>query len=344
MKEWSVIVIALIVGVISVRFLTHDRKFFYIPDVPNERSLHHRVVSRTGGIGIFMAIWSSLAIGLYLGADLKHAVLFLVIATPVLGVSLIDDYWQLPVLARLLVHLLAAAAFFFYYPLSGVTILPGIYLTESTLLWIFGVGGMVWLTNLYNFMDGMDGLAGGMGFFGFGTLAVLGYLGGNVEYAMFCGVMSASALGFLVFNFPPAKIFMGDVGSSGYGFLAGAVAIWGDVSGVVALWKAALLFSPFIVDATITLVRRVLTGKRVWQAHRSHFYQRAVQSGFTHRRVLMSEITIMVFLGVTVIGLRYVYDVVIEWIVCAVWISIYFLLAHIVNSLERKKSVNVLPG
>jgi UDP-N-acetylmuramyl pentapeptide phosphotransferase/UDP-N-acetylglucosamine-1-phosphate transferase len=149
------------------------------------------------------------------------------------------------------------------------------------------------MTNLYNFMDGSDGLAGGMTVFGFGTYGIAAALGGDVGLAAFSACVAASAAGFLVFNFPPARIFMGDVGSIPLGFLAGALGALGWESDVWPLWFPFLVFAPFIVDASVTLARRLWRRERVWEAHRDHYYQRLVQMGWGHRRTALAEYALM---------------------------------------------------
>jgi UDP-N-acetylmuramyl pentapeptide phosphotransferase/UDP-N-acetylglucosamine-1-phosphate transferase len=97
----------------------------------------------------------------------------------------------------------------------------------------------------------------------------------------------------LVHNFPPAKIFLGDTGSTTLGFLAAACSLWGAKDGLFPFWVALLVFSPFIVDATVTLLRRLLRGEKVWEAHRSHYYQRLVLLGWGHRRTVLTEYALM---------------------------------------------------
>ncbi len=152
---------------------------------------------------------------------------------------------------------------------------------------------VIWMTNLNNFMDGMDGFAGGMAVFGFGTLGLLGHLAGDGYYAAVCWVIASASAGFLVWNFPPARIFMGDTGSLALGLLAAALSLWADRYGLFPLWLALLVFAPFVVDATLTLARRTLKGKRIWEAHRSHYYQRLVQAGWSHRRTVLWEYGLM---------------------------------------------------
>jgi UDP-N-acetylmuramyl pentapeptide phosphotransferase/UDP-N-acetylglucosamine-1-phosphate transferase len=152
---------------------------------------------------------------------------------------------------------------------------------------------IAWLTNLYNFMDGSDGLAGGMAVVGFGTYGLAAWLGGNLELELLAWSIAAAAAGFLIFNFPPAKIFMGDVGSIPLGFLAGALGVAGWLQGLWPLWFPLIVFAPFIVDASVTLLRRALRRERIWQAHREHYYQRLILSGWSHRKTAIWEYALM---------------------------------------------------
>lgn len=200
-------------------------------------------------------------------------------------------------------------------------------------LWVVFI---VWMVNLYNFMDGMDGLAGGMAVFGFGTLGVLGLLAGDPGYAGICWVIAASAAGFLVWNFPPARIFMGDTGSSTLGLMAAALSLWAGARDLFPLWIAVLVFFPFIFDSTVTLLRRSLEGKRVWEAHRTHYYQRLVQTGWTHRRTTLWEYAAMAVCAAgAVSALRA--PVTVQVLIIAVIIALHVGAAVAVNVLERKR-------
>lgn len=243
-------------------------------DHPNERSLHDRPTPRTGGIAI---VCGSLAGALVSKAWEPSLWLGLAIA----GVSLADDVRGLPVRWRMVAHLAAATA--------AVWTAPDV----PAWLWPFLVFGIAWMTNLYNFMDGADGLAGGMAVFGFGSYAAAAVLAGNVGLASASLCIAASALGFLLFNFPPARIFMGDVGSIFLGFLAGGLGVHGWRSGAWPSWFPVVVFAPFVVDATVTLARRALRRERVWEAHRGHFYQRLILSGWTHRGTAIAEYVLM---------------------------------------------------
>jgi len=248
-------------------------------DHPNERSLHVTPTPRIGGLGIMAgvgvaAVWLA-------GVGLLQAVLPAVLAAFALAaVSVLDDVWGLPVALRFLAHFVAAVACLLALGLTGWALLAG------TLT-------VVWMTNLYNFMDGSDGLAGGMAAIGFGALALAAMLGDAPGLALLCAAIAAAALAFLRFNFPPARLFMGDTGSIPLGFMAATLGIVGAMQGVWPWLFPLLVFSPFIVDASVTLIRRALRGEKVWRAHRSHYYQRVVLLGATHRQLALAAYALM---------------------------------------------------
>lgn len=255
-------------------------------DVPNARSLHSRAVPRSGGLGIL----AGLAVGLF-GAGMGALAALVVLLA---AVSWWDDRRNLPPWIRLAAHLFCAAALLVT---GGV---PGWGLLAALVM----VLGLAWLINLYNFMDGADGLAGGMSVVGFGALGLAAQAAGGAALASLTFAAAGAALGFLFFNFHPARIFMGDVGSIPLGFLAGAAGLLGVGAGYWPLPFVLLVFSPFIVDATLTLVRRALRGERVWEAHREHFYQRLIQSGWSHRRTALAAYVLMLATAASALALR----------------------------------------
>ncbi len=199
--------------------------------------------------------------------------------------SLIDDRRGLPAWVRLIAHFVAAAFVLSAVaePLSALNLAVSIGVAYGLLCL-----AIVWTTNLFNFMDGANGLAGLMGFVGFGALAVACVSNGNSSHndlALLCVSISGACAGFLFFNLPRGLIFLGDVGSIFLGFMTAAVGIYGALAGAWPLWIPALCFSPFIVDATVTLCRRALRGERIWQPHRQHFYHRLIlDGGWSHTR------------------------------------------------------------
>lgn len=229
-------------------------------------------------------------------------------------ISLIDDARGLPARWRFLVHF--AVAGMFLYPLhSGL----------SLLALIVAAVALVWMINLYNFMDGSDGLAGGMAIFGFGFYGLAAILQGETALATTFLVAATAALAFLCFNFHPARIFMGDTGSTPLGFLAGALGLVGWEQAVWPLWFPLLVFSPFILDATVTLLKRLLRGEKVWQAHREHYYQRLVQMGWGHRKTALFAYLLMLATGGSSVGLLgrdggMIAAVLVGWLFIYVWL------------------------
>lgn len=279
---------------IATRFLSRFEGGLQILDRPNARSLHSVPTPRTGGLGIWLGLIAGVAVAFATGLMREGAAWIGAAAIAVGVISVIDDRFDVSAAVRLAVHI-TAGVLLVYGGLSVTAIqVPGLQweLTPAVAL-VVTVLFSVWMTNLYNFMDGMDGLAGGMAVAGFGTLGGLGWVAGDEAYALLNGVIAAAAGGFLVVNFPPARIFMGDAGSSTLGLLAAAMALWADRQGLFPLWVSVMVFSPFIVDASVTLIRRSLRGDRIWEAHRSHYYQRLVQAGWTHRRAALWEYALM---------------------------------------------------
>jgi UDP-N-acetylmuramyl pentapeptide phosphotransferase/UDP-N-acetylglucosamine-1-phosphate transferase len=269
-------VAAFLVALLAARLLLTPAGRRIALDTPNERSLHAQRVPRTGGIAIAAGVAAACVLvppGLPV---------ILAAAAALAAVSFADDIAGLPTPARLAVHVAAAAA---------VVALELGY-AEPVLFTLFLLA-IVWMTNLYNFMDGSDGLAGGMAVFGFGAYAVAAQLSGAAPFAALCAALAAAAAGFLVFNFHPARLFMGDGGSVPLGFLSGALGLWGWSRGHWPVWFPLLVFAPFICDATLTLLRRLLRRERVWQAHRDHYYQRLVRMGFGHRGTAYIEYVAM---------------------------------------------------
>jgi len=263
------VLVAFLVSFAIIRLLLRYFGQFGL-DRPNDRSLHERPVPRTGGIAILVGAISACA--------LAAPALWLPVLLALLlgGVSFLDDLYRIPAAGRLVAHF-AAAAFLTWFLLAPMGVL------EMALLALC----LVWITNLYNFMDGADGLAAGMSVIGFGAYAAGAWLAGHASIAALCAAIASAAAAFLVYNFHPARIFLGDVGSVPLGFLAAALGLLGWRDDLWPLWFPVLAFGPFIADASVTLLRRVIRGDRVWHAHREHYYQRMVRMGLGHRRTAL---------------------------------------------------------
>ncbi|WP_323844647.1 glycosyltransferase family 4 protein [Microbulbifer magnicolonia] len=228
-------------------------------DVPNHRSMHDMPVPRTGG----WALVAGCVVALAVSPVSVPSPLFAGFAL-LLGISVIDDLRHVSARVRFSVHLLAVALVLAALP-------------HAIAWWWYPLlllGG-VWMINLYNFMDGMDGLAGSMAAIGFASLGLLCVLRGQSDLAGICALFVVCALIFLRYNWPSARIFLGDAGSTSLGLAAVAVSLYGWQRGAFGLLVPLVVFAPFWLDATWTLLRRALAGKRWWEAHREHFYQRS---------------------------------------------------------------------
>lgn len=334
----SIAIILVFIGGISFilsAWLARPDAPIRILDQPNERSLHAVPTPRTGGIAIcaaLMAGWVAFATIAPSGSIPEQILIGAVI---VAAVSILDDLYGLSQMLRLLVQfgaalILVQGGFALHGDLApGLALSPGLVTIAVTVVMT------IWLINLYNFMDGMDGFAGGMAVIGFGTLAILGWCQDDSLFAGSALAVSAAAAGFLWFNFPPSRIFMGDSGSTTLGFLAAAFTVWGSRCDVAPVWLSLVVFSPFVVDATVTLIGRALSGEPVWRAHRSHFYQRLVQLGWGHRRTVIVEYVVMLICAASAV---FIVDrgVTMQWIMLVVLVSGYVISALGISRMERR--------
>ncbi len=255
--------------------------------------MHTAPVPRMGGL-VMAAVVAAAALGLSLPYPVAISLLA---AATLVCVSFLDDRRGLPVLLRLSAHLLAAVvavSYILYWQkvgdVSGIADLAAGNLLLVALLAI-GVAGM---TNIFNFMDGSDGMAGGMALIGFGAYALAAVDNSAAAgTTMLAASISGAALGFLQFNFSPARIFMGDAGSIPLGFLAATLGLQGVMAGLWVWWFPLLVFSPFLVDAGCTLFFRLARLEPVWEAHRGHYYQRLILSGWSHGRTAICAYVLM---------------------------------------------------
>jgi UDP-N-acetylmuramyl pentapeptide phosphotransferase/UDP-N-acetylglucosamine-1-phosphate transferase len=263
-----------------------------ILDQPNERSSHAQPTPRGGGIAIMATVLPAWALLALLGATSLAPLSAVAGAAALAILSWWDDRGGLSPGLRLLVQACAVAAGIAGLPGAGGVfqglLPPTLDILAAALLWL-------WFVNLFNFMDGIDGIAGSEAAAIGGGIAVLAWsypdrigLGAGLLGATLAG----GAVGFLYWNWHPAKLFMGDVGSVPLGYLLGWLLL--ALAGA-GLWAPALILPLyFLADASWTLLRRLLRGDRIWEAHREHFYQRAVQAGLSHvmvvRRVILADL------------------------------------------------------
>lgn len=291
--------LALVFSYLSVAALRRWAERRKILDIPNERSSHTGPVARGGGLAIVVITLAGLIAFSFFKQDLswKSLLTYVIGAVLIAAISWLDDLHSLPRRIRFAAHSLGATVAilgFGYYPSVTFPFLGQLQLhwlsLPITFLWIVG------LTNAYNFMDGIDGIAGGQAVVAGLGWAVLGWLNDLTLITTLGVLVAASSLGFLGHNWPPARIFMGDVGSAflGYTFAILPVITAQDdprlaLAGVLLVW-------PFVFDTSFTFFRRWHNGENVFAAHRSHLYQRLVIAGCSHRFVTL------LYIGLAAIG------------------------------------------
>lgn len=258
-------------------------------DIPNSRSSHQVSTPRGGGI-VFVALWLGIVLLGWIKGELLLGAVLLVLpgASLVAAIGYWDDLYNLSPLWRVSIHFIAA--------LMAVYILWAVGANDkswnmSSWRWLVGLASVlaiVWSINLFNFMDGTDGLAGMEACFIFAVGGGWLWQAGAQNYAYLAWALVTTVAGFLVWNWPPARVFMGDGGSGFLGFLTATFALvgqsWWDIP--ILLWL--IVYGVFWFDATVTLLRRIWAGERWYTAHRAHAYQRLYQAGWSHRKVLLA--------------------------------------------------------
>jgi Fuc2NAc and GlcNAc transferase len=266
-------------------------------DVPNARSSHAAPTPRGGGLGIVLsslAAWIALVL-----TGRMHSDVFLAVSgggIVIAAVGLLDDRSRLSARFRLSVHF--AAALWALVWLKG---LPPMQVGEHMIVfgwggYVLGAVGIVWSLNLFNFMDGIDGIAASEAIFVVCSGVLLGQMGDGHHTQSAAGLAFVCACcGFLLWNWPPARIFMGDVGSGFLGYVIAVFALIEAQGSALALLVWLILGGVFFVDATVTLVRRFLRKERLHEAHRTHAYQWLVRRWGSHRRVTLAVVAVNVF-------------------------------------------------
>jgi Fuc2NAc and GlcNAc transferase len=285
-----VVVAAFAVAVVTTGLMRRYALQRNLIDVPNRRSSHASPTPRGGGVAIVIAFFAATLLLAYLGLINAGVLGALLIGGGAMAlVGFFDDRWHLRASVRLCVHFAAA--------LCVVILIGGV--PEGALsrwglhgAWIGGLVAvlvLIWIANLFNFMDGIDGIAGSEAVFVSGCGAFLNWSNGGgigLTAAMLC--LAAASLGFLRWNWPPARIFMGDVGSGFLGFILGVLGLAANQGGAIPIEVWGILGGLFLVDATITLLRRVIRGEQWFEAHRLHAYQRLARRWNGHLPVTLS--------------------------------------------------------
>jgi len=275
LSVFLVVFVAFLVAVVATGAMRHYAVQRNLIDIPNLRSSHALPTPRGGGVAIVFAFFIATCLLASLGLiDAKVSGAILVGGGAMALVGFLDDRLHLTASVRFGVHL--AAAVWVVFLLGGIS--------ERDLanwglhgLWagrLIAVLTLIWVANLFNFMDGLDGIAGSEAVFVSGAGAWLNWReGGETGLTAAMACLAATCLGFLRWNWPPARIFMGDVGSGFLGFSLAVLGLTASQRGMLPIEIWAILGGVFLVDATVTLVRRLARGDRWFEAHRTHAYQ-----------------------------------------------------------------------
>jgi len=245
-------------------------------DIPNERSSHMTPVPRGGGVAIVASFYAGIfflfvqyGLALFVSVGLAGAGLL------VASVGFLDDHGHVSAKWRLLIHFIAIGWALAWFGKMPEAMFYGYAADLGWLGYIIVAVTLVWLLNLFNFMDGIDGIASSEAIFIASSGLFLVRLTGHADLELVAMVLIGSTTGFLIWNWPPAKIFMGDVGSGFLGVMLGIYAYWTILVDAVSFWSWMIIFGVFIVDATLTLIRRFIGRKAWYMAHRTHAYQHA---------------------------------------------------------------------
>lgn len=280
MSAWFLIPFIFIVSLILTRMLRLYALNHSLIDIPNLRSSHSIPTARGGGVAIvvsFLMLLPLLSYGGYL--PWEQAIGLIVSGGAVALIGFLDDHGHIAARWRLLGHFTAAFWALYWGASLPSLVFFGFEVNLGVLSYVFGALYLVWMLNLYNFMDGIDGLAS-VEAITVCLSAVVLYFFGGIEQLIWAPLLLAFAVaGFLYWNFPPAKIFMGDAGSGFLGLILATLSLQAAALSQKFFWVWIILLGVFIVDATFTLIRRLIRGDKVYEAHRSHAYQ------FASRRV-----------------------------------------------------------
>lgn len=294
-------------------------------DLPNIRSSHQQPTPRGGGLAI-VATFTLALLALH-ALDRLSTTLLLALSglTPLAVVGFIDDHGHVSARWRLLIQVAAAVwALFWLGRLDGLTLAGEAY----ELGWfgpVIATLGIVWMQNLFNFMDGIDGIAGvetlGIALPAAGLMLWTsgGVLPGEATAAL---ALAAATAGFLIWNWPPARIFMGDVGSAVLGFVLAVLLLSGAVRHTLGAGVGLILSSVFLIDATLTLLIRVFRGERWHEAHRSHAYQHAARRWGGHRPVILAVLAINTFWLLPLAGLAVAFPPWELWLLALAWLPL----------------------
>jgi UDP-N-acetylmuramyl pentapeptide phosphotransferase/UDP-N-acetylglucosamine-1-phosphate transferase len=302
-----------------------------ILDLPNDRSSHSVPVPRIGGVAIVL-VWFSSLVYFYLNHIIENKIFFALLAgIPLTLTGFLDDIIHLKPSMRFLVQALCGAVALFF--VGGLQIISFFTypFTSFYILNIIALVAIIWSINLFNFLDGIDGYISMEAIYT--GIAIFALTGDHLGL-----LLVFSTLGFLIWNWQPAKIFMGDAGSTLLGFSIAVLIIYYQNTNMISIPVWLIITSVFWFDATVTLFRRIRNREHLSQAHRKHAYQRIVQSGFSHSKTVLWSMGLNVLLfGLAWLAVRYEYF---DWIILTV--TVIFL--TIVNKYIDSRKAFVYDG
>jgi len=312
-------------------------------DKPNERSSHVVPTPRGGGLPISILVLGSILILLIVDwLPINIAVAMFGGGCMVTIIGWIDDHKDIPALWRGCSYLLASMwALYFLDSVDQITLGEPVIINVGLVVSVICVLGISWLVNLYNFMDGTDGLAAIQAISTGAPAGVIFWVNNQQGLAVICFVISAACLGFLYWNWSPAKIFMGDVSSCLIGFTFGVLAIAGEHTHTMPVSIWLIFLAIFVWDATFTLIRRVLSGEKWYLAHRSHAYQRLTQLGCSHSTLALSVLVLNVTILWPLAYAAYMWDYVMIYLL-VFSVILMFILWSGIQLYYRKKISNLM--
>jgi len=288
MYSWLAFCVALLVSYLATPLVRRLAIRIGAVDQPNARKVHKSPIPRLGGLAIYLSFMAAILITLPLDAQIYGVLLG---ATLIVILGVIDDLVELSPKVKLIGQILAAAMLVVFdvrisnltIPFEGMMFLGNITSSILTIIWVVGI------VNTVNLIDGLDGLAAGTSAITAITLFLVGYQKGQFIAAILAMALMGSALGFLKYNFNPAKIFMGDTGSMFLGFMLAAISIEGALKSTttLALVVPVLALGFPIFDTTIAIVRRSLNRVPIFQADKGHFHHKLVEKGLSHKQAVL---------------------------------------------------------
>ncbi|WP_028620516.1 MraY family glycosyltransferase [Pseudomonas sp. Ant30-3] len=289
MKYWYMLPVAMLLSLLLTAVLRRYALNRSIIDIPNARSSHSVPTPRGGGVAIVLSFLLSLVFLAILGLQpAAQAVALIGSGFLIAVIGFMDDHGHIAARWRLLGHFLAAVWVLFWLGGLPALILFGFSIDLGWLGTALAAVYLVWMLNLYNFMDGIDGLASLEAICACIGLALSYYLTGQDALMWAPLMLTMTVAGFLYWNFPPARIFMGDAGSGFLGIILGALSVQAAWVGSEFFFAWLIMLGVFVVDATFTLIRRLIRGDKVYEAHRSHGYQYASRQFGKHLPVTVA--------------------------------------------------------